>query len=147
MGISIQYAEQPSPDGIAQAFLIADEFIDRRRVALILGDNIFYGRLDFFRNALSQTTGAPDRGTGGPRAGTTGALLAPGLLAAAIHRSAVFLGACSLPRAGQIGRHDLVHQVLVVFAGESDIRYGYGARFAVTWLQNTQFHVTDPLKP
>src|SRR3984885_2649812 len=42
-GIRLQYREQPKPDGIAQAFLLGEEFIDRRPCALILGDNIFYG--------------------------------------------------------------------------------------------------------
>lgn len=44
LGIQISYAVQPSPDGLAQAFLIGREFIGNDRVALVLGDNIFYGQ-------------------------------------------------------------------------------------------------------
>lgn len=42
-GLHLQYAEQPSPDGLAQAFLIGEEFIGQDDVCLVLGDNIFYG--------------------------------------------------------------------------------------------------------
>ena len=43
-GIELSYAEQPSPDGLAQAFLIGEDFIGNDSVSLILGDNIFYGQ-------------------------------------------------------------------------------------------------------
>ncbi len=52
LGLNISYAVQPQAQGIAQAFLIAEEFIGRQRVALILGDNIFFG--DKLGSVLSQ---------------------------------------------------------------------------------------------
>lgn len=59
-GIELSYAEQPSPDGLAQAFLIGEEFIGDSNVCLILGDNIFYGYgfSAMLREAASRQTGA-----------------------------------------------------------------------------------------
>jgi len=59
-GLNLQYAIQPSPDGLAQAFLIGDTFIGNHPSALVLGDNIFYGH-DFHHllaNAMTRTEGA-----------------------------------------------------------------------------------------
>lgn len=59
-GLNLQYAIQPSPDGLAQAFLIGDTFIGNHPSALVLGDNIFYGH-DFHHllaNAMARTEGA-----------------------------------------------------------------------------------------
>ncbi len=58
LGIQIEYAEQPKPEGIAQAFLIGAKFIRDCGASLILGDNIFYGKLDFYREALAIEHGA-----------------------------------------------------------------------------------------
>jgi glucose-1-phosphate thymidylyltransferase len=59
-GISICYEEQPSPDGLAQAFTIGAEFIGNDNVSLVLGDNIFYGQhfSDNLKSAISKETGA-----------------------------------------------------------------------------------------
>lgn len=59
-GLQLQYAEQQSPDGLAQAFLIGERFIDGGPCALVLGDNIFYGQgfSPKLRAAASRTRGA-----------------------------------------------------------------------------------------
>src|SRR5919202_3697226 len=64
VGISLSYAVQPRPEGLAQAFLIGRDFVGRDRVALVLGDNLFYG------NGLIETLqAAAGRRRGRSRAG------------------------------------------------------------------------------
>jgi glucose-1-phosphate thymidylyltransferase len=60
LGLSISYAAQPKPEGLAQAFIIGRDFIGADRVALALGDNIFYGAhlSDYLRSAAGRTSGA-----------------------------------------------------------------------------------------
>ncbi|MBI5326645.1 MAG: glucose-1-phosphate thymidylyltransferase RfbA [Ignavibacteriae bacterium] len=56
-GIQLSYIVQKKPGGIAEAFIYGEEFIGKSQVCLILGDNIFYGKLDFLRNAIEQNQG------------------------------------------------------------------------------------------
>ncbi len=58
LGMSIEYAVQAAPNGIAEAFIIGEEFIGDDNVVLILGDNLFYGYLDFLRKAVAGNDGA-----------------------------------------------------------------------------------------
>jgi len=58
LGINISYAIQPEPKGIAEAFIIGKRFIGKDDVILILGDNIFYGKMDFIRKAINRKNGA-----------------------------------------------------------------------------------------
>jgi len=60
IGMSFSYIEQPSPDGLAQAFILGETFIGSDSVALILGDNIYYGQgfTPILKKAASQTSGA-----------------------------------------------------------------------------------------
>jgi glucose-1-phosphate thymidylyltransferase len=57
-GIALSYAVQDTPRGIADAFLVGKDFIGVSPVCLILGDNVFYGKLDFLRKALASNVGA-----------------------------------------------------------------------------------------
>jgi glucose-1-phosphate thymidylyltransferase len=58
LGLSISYVLQPAPNGIAESFILGEQFIGNDNVTLVLGDNIFYGQLDFFYNALNRKKGA-----------------------------------------------------------------------------------------
>ncbi|MCH7965365.1 MAG: glucose-1-phosphate thymidylyltransferase RfbA [Bacteroidetes bacterium] len=58
IGLSIEYVVQAAPNGIAEAFILGEKFIGDESVTLILGDNIFYGDLSFFYNALERQIGA-----------------------------------------------------------------------------------------
>lgn len=60
-GINLSYAIQPSPDGLAQAFIIGEEFIGNESVRLVLGDNIFFG--EGFGNKLEQAVGRKEGAT------------------------------------------------------------------------------------
>lgn len=58
LGLKIEYVIQNAPNGIAEAFILGEKFIGNDDVTLILGDNIFYGKLDFFYRGLKQQGGA-----------------------------------------------------------------------------------------
>lgn len=58
IGLNIEYVVQKAPNGIAESFILGDKFIGNDSVTLILGDNIFYGRLDFLYDALKNNDGA-----------------------------------------------------------------------------------------
>jgi glucose-1-phosphate thymidylyltransferase len=58
LGLSISYEVQKAPNGIAESFILGESFIGKDPVSLILGDNIFYGYLDFFYNAIEKNEGA-----------------------------------------------------------------------------------------
>lgn len=58
LGLNIEYAVQDAPNGIAEAFILGEKFISGDSVTLVLGDNIFYGKMDFLYNALKQASGA-----------------------------------------------------------------------------------------
>jgi glucose-1-phosphate thymidylyltransferase len=58
IGLNIEYAVQDAPNGIAEAFIIGEKFIGKDQVTLILGDNIFYGYLNFFYDAIDKNAGA-----------------------------------------------------------------------------------------
>lgn len=58
LGMNIQYKLQEKPNGIAESFILGADFIGKDNVVLILGDNIFYGKLDFLYRAVKNNTGA-----------------------------------------------------------------------------------------
>jgi glucose-1-phosphate thymidylyltransferase len=58
IGLSIDYVVQKAPNGIAESFILGAQFIGKDNVSLILGDNIFYGKLDFIYNAIKNNDGA-----------------------------------------------------------------------------------------
>lgn len=58
LGLNISYVLQSAPNGIAESFILGEQFIGNDGATLVLGDNIFYGQLDFFYNALKRKEGA-----------------------------------------------------------------------------------------
>ena len=58
LGLNIHYSVQPIPNGIAESFIIGEDFIGKDGATLILGDNIFYGKLDFIYEAIESNSGA-----------------------------------------------------------------------------------------
>lgn len=56
-GINLSYCVQPNPGGLPQAFILGEDFIGNNQSCLILGDNLFYGKLDFFYKGLSKNEG------------------------------------------------------------------------------------------
>jgi glucose-1-phosphate thymidylyltransferase len=58
IGLKIEYMVQKAPNGIAESFILGDKFIGKDSVSLILGDNIFHGKLDFIYNAIKNNEGA-----------------------------------------------------------------------------------------
>lgn len=56
LGLEIEYVEQVAPNGIAEAFILGEDFIKNNNVVLILGDNIFYGEFDIFSSAIKNNT-------------------------------------------------------------------------------------------
>ena len=58
LGLKLDYEVQSAPNGIAEAFIIGENFVEDNPVCLVLGDNIFYGNIDFFYKALAKKSGA-----------------------------------------------------------------------------------------